>query len=277
MFGARRSWVVGLAVLALCVAAGPALAHRRHRSHARFHLFSTAAMRSFTHSRSGNVTAAVENLWTGRTYVYRPGTAVDTASIIKLDILETLLRQHQLRGTSLSAWERATAQEMIEESDNDSATALWNEVGGASGVTAYNRRAGLRGTAVNLSWGLTTTTALDQIRLLRQLVRRHALLDRSRQRYALGLMSHVESDQRWGVSAGVPSGDEIALKNGWLPYGGSWHVNSIGRIRGAHRHYLIAVLTSGSPSEAYGIGTIQGISRIAYRDMRERGHRRRVR
>ncbi|HWD65327.1 MAG TPA: serine hydrolase [Solirubrobacteraceae bacterium] len=231
-------------------------------------------MRSFTHSREGNVTAAVEDLWTGRTYVYRPRVAVETASIVKLDILETLLRRHQLRRTPLSAWESATAQRMIEQSDNASAAALWNEVGGAVGVATYNRSAGLRGTHVALAWGLTTTTALDQIRLLRQLVLRHVLLDGSRQRYPLGLMSHIEADQRWGVSAGVPSDDEVALKNGWLPYGGSWHVNSVGRIRGRHRHYLIAVLTSGDPSEAYGVATVEGISAIAYRYTKERGERR---
>jgi hypothetical protein len=262
-------WIVGLGGLAMCAAAAPALAHRRHPSHPPFHLFRTAATRAFVHARAGNVTAAVENLWTGRTYVYRPGVAEHTASIVKLDILETLLRQHQLRGTALSAWERATAQKMIEESDNASATALWNQVGGASGVAAYNRRAGLRGTHPNVAWGLTTTTALDQIRLLRELVFRHGLLDRTRQRYALGLMSHVEAGQRWGVSAGVPGDDQIALKNGWLPYGG-WQVNSVGRIKGRHRHYLIAVLTSGDPSEAYGIDTIEGISRIAYRYTKER-------
>jgi hypothetical protein len=254
--------------------AGPALAHRRHRSPPPFHLFRTAAMRAFLHSRAGNVTAAVENLWTGHTYVYRPGVAVATASIVKLDILETLLRQHQVRHRALSASEAATARSMIEQSDNNSATALWNEIGGASGLAAYNRSAGLRGTHPNVAWGLTTTTALDQIQLLRQLVLRHALLDRGRQSYALGLMSHVEADQRWGVSAGVPAGDEVALKNGWLPYGGSWHINSVGRVRGAHRHYLIAVLTSGSPSEAYGIHTIEGISAIAFRNMKERGAQR---
>jgi hypothetical protein len=283
MFGGRPSWRDGLAVLAVLTLAvmtlavltlaGPALAHRRHPLRAPFRLFATATMRAFVHSRAGNVTAAVENLWTGRTYVHRPGVALETASIVKLDILETLLRQHQLRHEPLSASEAATAQKMIEHSDNGSATALWNAVGGASGVAAYNRRAGLRATHPHAAWGLTTTTALDQIRLLRQLVLPHSLLDQGRQRYALGLMSRVESDQRWGVSAGVPSDDEIALKDGWLPYGGSWHVNSVGRIKGAHRHYLIAVLTSGDPSEAYGIGTIQGISAIAYRYMKEHGQR----
>lgn len=274
MLGVSRWRVVGLAALAIFALAAPAMAHRRHRTRAPVHLFRTAAMRAFVHSRTGSVTAAVENLWTGRTYDYRPGVAEQTASIVKLDILETLLRQHQVRHRPLSAWEQSTAQNMIEHSDNDAATALWDDVGGASGVAAYNRRAGLRGTHPDVAWGLTTTTALDQIRLMRQLTLPHALLQTRDQRYALSLMSHVEADQRWGVSAGVPAGDEIAVKNGWLAYGGSWHVNSVGRIRGVHRHYLIAVLTSGDPSEAYGIQTIQGISAIAYRYMRERGERR---
>jgi hypothetical protein len=52
----------------------------------------------------------------------------------------------------------------------------------------------------------------------------------------------------------------VALKNGWLPFGAGWHVDSIGRIRGAGRWYLIAVLTSLDPSEQYGIDTINAVS-----------------
>lgn len=281
MRGERRSWAVGLCVLAAFGAAstgfaqGHATSGHRHRRDARLHLFSTPAMQNFLHSRQATVTAAVENLATGRTFVYRQGVAVKTASIVKLDILETLLRQHQLRHEPLSASEQATAAKMIEHSDNDSATTLWNEVGGAPGVAAYDHRAGLRGTTPNVAWGLTTTTALDQIRLLRELVLGHTLLDRASQRYALGLMSHVETDQRWGVSGGVPSSAQIALKNGWLPESDGWHVNSVGRIKGQRRHYLIAVLTSGDPSESYGIGTIQGVSSITWRDVPQRPRSRR--
>ena len=62
------------------------------------------------------------------------------------------------------------------------------------------------------------------------------------------------------MSGGVPSGVRVALKNGWLPFGCGGHINSIGRIRGDGRWYLIAVLTSLSPSERYGIDTINAIS-----------------
>ncbi len=38
------------------------------------------------------------------------------------------------------------------------------------------------------------------------------------------LIENVESDQAWGVSAGVPAGVTVALKNGWLSLedGGDW-------------------------------------------------------
>lgn len=275
MLGVRRASAILGALVAACVLGPLAVAAGKSTSRPKpVNPFQTPAMRAFLHSRGGNVTAAVENLWTGRLYLYRPGVREHTASIVKMDILETLLRQHQLRHTRLSPSEAATATGMIEHSDNNDATALWNEVGGPGGVGAYNRRAGLTQTIPNGAWGLTLTTPLDQVRLLRELVLHPALLDPGAQRYELDLMHRVESDQRWGVSGGVPARADIALKNGWLPYGGGWQINSVGRIKGLGRDYLIAVMTQHDPSMGYGIGTIQGISAIVWRELAEReaGH-----
>jgi beta-lactamase class A len=242
--------------------------HRhRHRRHER-NPFGPR-LRAWLAARSDQVGAAVEDLRTGKTFVYHPGLRFQTASIVKVDILETLLHQRQNSG-GLTSSEYAIAQGMIEHSDNNDATNLWNAVGGAPGVAAYNRRAGLTQTTPNVAWGLTTTTPLDQIRLLRQIVLHPSLLTKGAQLYELSLMSHVESDQRWGVSGGVPSSASIALKNGWLPVGGGWQINSVGRIKGDDRDYLIAVMTSGDPGEGYGIGTIQGISAIVFRELAER-------
>jgi hypothetical protein len=250
---------------ALALAALPAAA-RANRDR-RTDPFATAAMRSFLDSRGGDVTAAVENLWTGRTYLYRPGVREHTASIVKMDILETLLRQLAERHRQLSGAQAATAQGMIEASDNDDATTLWNDVGG---VGAYDRLAGLTQTAPNVAWGLTSTTPLDQIRLLRELVGHPSLLSKGAQLYELGLMSHVEASERWGVSGGVPGGVAVALKNGWLPESGGWQINSVGRIKGDDRDYLIAVMTSGDPSYDYGISTIKRVSAIVFRELAER-------
>ena len=93
--------------------------------------------------------------------------------------------------------------------------------------------------------------------------------------YIQRLMSQVESDQRWGVSAAASPGAASMVKNGWLPdpLTGRWHVNSIGAFRslGAYRSrdisYQIAILTDGNRSESYGIGTIQAAARVINHDI----------
>jgi hypothetical protein len=218
----------------------------------------TAAMRAYLHSRTGDIAIGVEDLRTDRTYLWNGGSEQDTASIVKVDILETML--YQLHGRPIPRADVPTAVAMIEDSDNDDATALWDLDGGAPGVAAFDRRVGMRQTSPNVAWGLTTTTVGDQLKLLDELLGSHALLDRAAQRFALGLMEGVTSSQAWGVGGGVPSGVNVALKNGWLPFGTGWHVNSIGRVRGDGRRYLIAMLTSEDPSETYGIDTEDAVS-----------------
>jgi hypothetical protein len=69
------------------------------------------------------------------------------------------------------------------------------------------------------------------------------------------------------VSGGVPPGTTIAVKNGWLPFGANWQIDSIGWIDGHGRDYVLAVLTAANPSEAYGIDTIQGIASYMYQSL----------
>jgi beta-lactamase class A len=156
---------------------------------------------------------------------------------------------------------------MIENSSDGDAQTLWNQIGGSSAVGAYDASAGLTATDLNTQgyWGESTTSAADQIRLLDELVW-PGLLSQASRSYELELMENIEPDQDWGVSAGVPSGVSVALKNGWVPLSSDsdWEINSIGRIRGDGRDYLIAVLTAHDPSQAYGIATIQGISPLVW-------------
>ena len=223
--------------------------------------FDVPSVRSYIDSRAGSVTAAVDDLDTDQMWVWNPNARDITASIVKVDILETLLADAQNDHEWLDGAPFSTAQGMIEESDNDDASALWARVGGAGAVAGYNALAGLTQTDPNVAWGLTTTSAADQIRLLCRLVMPGGPLSAGSQQFALGLMANVTPGQRWGVSGGVPPGVNIALKNGWLPWGpgDDWEVNSIGRIKGDGRWYLCAVLVAGSPY-AYGIDTIESLS-----------------
>lgn len=239
------------------------------------------AARSYLATRSGSVLGAVYDVSTGRVWTLGQGGPQDEASIVKVDILETLLAQHHATGTPLSASDVTLAQEMIEDSDNDAATALWDEVGGTRGIGAFNGSVGLTHTTPSAcvvcagfawpGWGLSTTTASDQIALLRELLQRNGLLSHAEQSFALGLMEGVTPSQRWGVAGGVSMTATVALKNGWLPLTDAdddWQINSIGWISGAGRDYLIAVLTTGDPTEQYGIDTIDELSAIVWRKMR---------
>jgi hypothetical protein len=43
-----------------------------------------------------------------------------------------------------------------------------------------------------------------------------------------------------------------------------WQINTTGWVDGDGRNYLIAVLTDGNPTEAYGIDTVNAISAIVW-------------
>jgi beta-lactamase class A len=142
---------------------------------------------------------------------------------------------------------------------------MYNDVGGPSGVSAVNRDLGLTSTALSPAWGLTTTTAADQVKLMSAFAYPNAVLSPASRAYGLSLMENVEPAQDWGVSGGIPAGVAVAIKNGWLPLAPrDWQVNSVGYVSGDGRDYVLAILTSDDPTEAYGIATIEQISSLVY-------------
>ena len=234
----------------------------------------------FLAARDGTVMAAVYDLNTRQTWTIGHGPPQAEASVVKLDILATLLAQRGRAGRGLSGHEQSLAKLMIEQSDDNAATDLWKAAGGPSGIRSFNTTAGLTHTAPSScvvctgfplpGWGLTTTTPADQISLLRQIVQQGPLLSNAQRSYALRLLEDVSADQRWGISSGVSPKATIALKDGWLPLDGArtdWQINSVGWISGLGRNYLIAVLSTGNPTEQYGIDTISSLSSMVWKNM----------
>jgi hypothetical protein len=222
---------------------------------------------SYAATRHGAIAVAVYDGVAKRLVVVHPAVRVRTASIIKVDILETLL--HRTKG-HLTTEQRETAARMIENSDNDAATDLWYQVDGSPGIDAYNDKAWLSQTEPSIHWGLMRTSAVDQVKLVRLLLHPNRLLSDSARRFQRTLMQGIEDDQRWGISAGVPESVTVGMKDGWLPVGEDhdlWAVNSIGWVHGLGRSYAIAVLTEHDPSKGYGIDTIEHISRTVWRHM----------
>lgn len=100
----------------------------------------------------------------GATYSDNAGVRHMTASIVKVAILGTLLRQAQDAGRPLTTTERSLADVMIQHSDNAAATSLWNEVGQGPAVGAFMNRVGMPSTTPGTDglWGLTSTTSPDR-------------------------------------------------------------------------------------------------------------------
>jgi hypothetical protein len=220
----------------------------------------------FVSSRNDRVGVAVYDANTGTTYVLNEHDQFQTGSIVKVQIMGTVLRRAQDENRGLTSYESSNMTPMIEVSDNNAATNLWNSVGGAPGVESFDRFAGLTETTTSYAWGLTSTTAWDNVRLVRDFAFPSDVLDAHWRAYGLYLMEHVTSWQRWGISAGPTAGTTVAIKNGWLPLSDSavWRVNSIGWVKGHGRNYVIAVLTDHNSSMSYGIDTIQGVSRMVW-------------
>jgi beta-lactamase class A len=233
----------------------------------------------FINSRGGQVTAALYDAKTNRTWVVNPQYKEDTASIVKVQIMGALL--YQQHGQLPAGNEASLMQAMIEQSDNGAATALLAQAGGPQGVSKFDMTAGLTDTTPHSAtdipgtpwpgWGLTKTTALDQVRLVKTFVFPNRVLTGAARQYGLRLMESVEADQAWGITGGVPTGGTtIAVKNGWLPLQGEsdWQIDSIGWINGHGRNYVLAVLTNGNADEGYGIQTIRTIAQTVFRELR---------
>ncbi|MEU0333943.1 serine hydrolase [Streptomyces sp. NPDC006193] len=200
--------------------------------------------------------------------------AYDTASIVKVDILAALLLRAQDAGRGLTPEERERAEPMIRRSDNAAANALWRQIGRAEGLAAANERLGLTSTkgGPGAMWGLTRTTASDQIRLLRQVFAPEdgvhagpAALNARSRAYIRTLMGQVVPEQAWGVSAAGTEPSGRALKNGWLRRDttGRWDVNSIGRVTVRGHRCLVAVLSDGSASMSDGVSLVERTARAA--------------
>lgn len=229
-----------------------------------------SAVSGLVKSDDGNVSVAVVDLSSGAEASYNVSDDYVTASIVKLDILATLLYDDQKDGTSPTSSQTELITEMIEQSDNEAALDLFDDEGGAPAITAANKVFGLTDTDVDEdAFGDTTTTATDQILLLRQAFTSDSELTAANRTYIQSLMSQVESDQRWGVSAAADdsgsSATDYFLKNGWLPRSATdlWEINSIGEVEHDGREYLVAVLSANNETMDDGVDVIQDVAKAA--------------
>ncbi|WP_412519237.1 class A beta-lactamase-related serine hydrolase [Actinomadura madurae] len=221
----------------------------------------TRALDAYLDDRPGRLSVSARDLTTGLSYTYGGSLRTATASIVKVDIVIALLLKAQREKRTLTPTEKALAERAITVSDNAAATALWQAIGGADGLASANRKLGLRDTepGPGTSWGSTTTSAADQVRLLTALTSDEGPLHTANRRYVRRLMGDVAPEQAWGVSV---AGSDAELKNGWLPrdrHGGRWTVNSIGIVRDGDRTLLLAIISERGTTMRDGIETVEHV------------------
>jgi len=257
----RRCAVISVVVLTSATLPSPA-----HASRLTLH----DAIVNYLKTRHGTVTVAVHDYVANRDYVVYHERVAWTASVVKVEILETLL--HQNKG-HLSSSERANAKRMIENSDNDAAEDLWEDIGEGRALDAFSDLAELTSTHSDPRgrWGRTITGAQDQLKLIQLLETGNKLLTDDSRRYVKSLMHNVESDQRWGACAHHPSDAWTMNKNGWSPIADDsylWTVNSDCYVHGKTKRYSISVLDKHNSSESYAITTIEGVAAIVVKYMK---------
>lgn len=226
-----------------------------------------AAQRS---TKPSEFSVAVYDSRSQQTYLFNPDERYLTASIVKTTITSALATKRVNDGGWLSANEQRLATASITVSDNGATSALFNILGRPAGGVAFADKLGLSETTVNRGWGKTETSARDQAILMREIAYGDAGVMPERARsYVSELMGKVIPEQRWGIGGEVPKGVTFTNKNGWLPYGSGWIINSIGHVQGEDRDYVIAVLSEGQPDMQTGIKTVEGASSLVWQVLAE--------
>jgi beta-lactamase class A len=211
----------------------------------------------YLRARAGTSAAAVYLPETGKLYVFNPSERFETASIVKVAIMTTQLRERYEEDPNAATGGSDLLVPMITYSDNDAATTLLAQVGGPGAVEAELEARGLSETSINReAWGLSTTTAPDMALLMRSLYYGERLSPALRD-VAFQLLSRIVPDQRWGVPAGLPPSAEVAFKGGWLPWGEGWLVHQVGLARLNGETVIFAFLNKGQPSFGYGQRTLE--------------------
>ena len=242
-----------LALLAGFVVAGQATAEAP-RAHYHWAKRVQAAKR-FADSRAGRISFAVVDE-EGKMHASHPDRVHNSASVVKVLFMIALLREPGVRHDDLTASERALLEPMIQRSDNQTATAVYNRVGEPA-LYELAHDIGLDHFTTQPTWGLTTITAGSQARFFSRI---QEYIPKRHRAYAMHLLANIVPSQRWGIPPVAPGHWKLYFKGGWSG-APSWRVNQVMLLRRPPRHFALAILTREQPSKAYGEESIEGVAR----------------
>ena len=94
----------------------------------------SSSLASYLAGQGSHVSAVIFDVTGNRYYLYNVPKQFYMASSVKVPIMLTLLTQLEQQGREPNAEEMSLLTTMIENSNNDSAQALFDEIGGAPGA-----------------------------------------------------------------------------------------------------------------------------------------------
>ena len=201
-------------------------------------------------TRSGEVSFAVRT--ERRLRGYRVTRSVPSASVVKAMLLVTYLRRQQVRERSLTRAQVRLLEPMVRWSDNVAATRV-RDIVGNGGLVRLARRTRMRRFRPAAIWGLSRIDAADQTRFFLHVDR---FVPRRHRPFALRLLGSIVPSQRWGIARVPHPGWALYFKGGWGSGRGAVD-HQIALLRRGARRFAVAILTTGSPSHAYGKDTLR--------------------
>ena len=212
------------------------------------------AAREFAASRTGEISYHVRT--EDEHWGLNPDSAMASASVIKAMLMVAYLNRPGVRHRELGAADRRLLGPMIRRSDNAAATRVRNIVGDGA-LRRLARRAEMTHFSVNPVWGLSRITARDQSRMW---LRFESFVPRRHRATAMRLLRSVVPSQRWGIArVRLPRGWRLHFKGGWGS-GTGLVDHQVALLRRGEKRVAVAILTTGSPSHAYGKRTLRGVA-----------------
>ena len=214
----------------------------------------------------------VRDVTRGITYTYNADEQYYVASSVKVAIMLTLYSQLEARSKHPTAHQISLLTTMIENSNNDSATELYKEIGYQRGIRTFMKSLGISGLSPappTTGWGYSTITPAAMVALLGRLNAGTVLNDADRAQ-ALYLMRHVDAAGQAGVGDTRPTGAIVEMKDGWTSIddpAGPWVVNSSGIVTLGTETYIISVYTDSDNSTAAGLSIIRHICKIVGQEL----------
>ena len=209
----------------------------------------------------GEISVAMIDLRRNLAFTHRGDVYFDLASVSKVPLMLTVLREREREERALTQHDRRLLEVMIQSSNNEAASTLWDEVSGQVPSLLFDSEL-WPGILLPRGWGLWTGTAEGVARVFQEIVAGDWFSPDVRDD-AMGLLDGVVHWQRWGVSAGLPDdGATVALKNGWYPQKAGWIVHSAGYVldAGGRPDYVLVILSRHNPTLEDGIALLEEIA-----------------